>query len=133
MNISLLFIAMISLTLDVVAAQAATKLSPRFKARVICFNGKLDSGSSCSVANFQPDGAQHAKGKMTCGFPGKVSVVAWSFVEHRGSNDVYHFTRRFPSDAAAVTTTTKTVEFSNRRVVVFEDSAQAIVIEPVAK
>jgi len=115
------------------AANAPTKASPRFKARVVCFNGKLDSGSSCAGTNFQPDGALHAKGKMTCGFPGRVSEVEWSFVERRGTNDVYRFTRRFSSEAAAARVTSKTVEFNESRVVVFEDEVQAVVIEAPKK
>ncbi len=115
------------------AADAPAKTAPRFKARIACFNGKLDSGSSCSGTNFQPDGALHAKGKMTCGFPGQVSEIEWSFVERRGDRDVYRFTRRFPSDTAAAGTTSKTIEFSDSRVVVFEDKVQAVVIEPPKK
>ena len=134
MKITLLSLLTVSLTcFHLAAADAPTKASPRFKARVACFNGKLDSGSSCAGTNFQPDGALHAKGKMTCGFPGQVSEVEWSFVERRGTNDVYRFTRRFPSDTAAVSTTSKNVKFSDSRVVVFEDKFQAVVIEPPKK
>jgi hypothetical protein len=107
--------------------------SPRFKARVACFNGKLDSRSSCAGTNFQPDGSLHPTGKMSCGFPGKVSEIEWSFVERRGNKDVYRFTRRFPSDSGAASTTSKSVEFSESRVVVFEDKFQAVVIEPPGK
>ena len=134
MKITLLSLATVSLTcFFLVGADAPVKASPRFKARVACFNGKLDSGSSCATTCYQPDGALHAKGKMTCGYPGQVSEVEWSFVEHRGTNDVYRFTRRFPSDTAAASTTSKTVEFSDSRVVVFEDRFQAVVIEPPKK
>lgn len=115
------------------AADTPPKASPRFKARVACFNGKLDSGSSCSGTISQPDGALHAKGKMTCGFPGQVSEIEWSFVERRGTNDVYRFTRRFPSDTAVASTTSKTIEFNDSRVMIFEDKFQVIVIEPPKK
>ena len=114
------------------AANAPAK-PPRFKARVACFNGKLDSGSSCSGTNFQPDGALQATGKMTCGFPGQVSEIEWSFVERRGDKDVYRFTRRFPSDVADPATTSKSVGFSDRRIIVFQDKFQAVVIEPPKK
>ena len=115
------------------AADAPAKSSPRFKARVVCFNGKIDSGSSCAGDTFQPDGKVHPTGKMTCGFPGKVSEIEWSFLEQRGSTDVYKFTRRFPSDTPSAKTTTKTVEFSDRRVIVFEDESQVIVLEQPKK
>lgn len=134
MKITLLALIIVPLIFfDLVAADAPTKASPRFKARVVCFNGKLDSGSSCAVTNFQPDGALHAKGNLTCGFPGQVSEIEWSFVERRGTKDVYRFTRRFPADTAAASTTSKSVEFSDSRVVVFEDKFQAVVIEPPKK
>jgi hypothetical protein len=118
---------------QLVAADVPSKTSPRFKARVVCFNGKLDSGCSCASTCFQPDGTLHTQGSMTCGFPGKVSEIEWSFVERRGPNDVYRFTRRFPSDTAAAGTTSKTVEFGESRVVVFEDQVQVVVIEPPSK
>src|SRR5438270_6576788 len=129
----LLFVAVSLICFRLVATDAPAQASPRFKARVACFNGQLDSGSSCASTCFQPDGALHATGKMTCGFPGQVSEIEWSFVERRGTNDVYRFTRRFPFDTAAASTTTKTVEFSDSRVVVFEDKFQAITIEPPKK
>lgn len=106
------------------------KNPPRFKARITCFNGKVDSRSSCSTTNFQPDGALHATGKMTCGKPGQVSKIEWSFLERRDDHDVYRFTRRFPSDNAAASTTTKDIEYRDGRVIVFEDEYQVIVIEP---
>ena len=134
MKITLLSLLTFSMTcFQLVGAGAPTKASPRFKARIACFNGKLNSGSSCAGTNFQPDGTLHVKGKMTCGFPGKVSEIEWSFVERRGTNDVYRFTRRFPSDTAAASTTSKSVEFSESRVVVFEEMFQAVVIEPPKK
>ena len=114
-------------------ADTPVKSTPRFKARITCFNGKLDSGSSCSGTSFQPDGALHPKGKMTCGYPGKVSEIEWSFVERRGDKDAYRFTRVFPSDTANPSTASKTIEFSDSRVPVFEDKFQVIVIEPPKK
>ena len=134
MKITLLSLLTVSLTcFHLIAADVPVKASPRFKARVVCFNGKLDSGSSCGGTNFQPDGTLHATNKMTCGFPGQVSEIECAFIERRGDKDVYRFTRRFPSDTPAASTTSKTVEFSNSRVVVFEDKVQAVVIEPPKK
>lgn len=123
--------AMISLAwLHPTAADSPSRTLPRFKACIAIFNGKVDSRSSCSTTNFQSDGLLHAKGKMTCGYPGHVSEIEWSFVERHNDKDVYRFTRRFPSDTADVSTTTEDVEFSDRRVVVFEDKFQVILIEP---
>lgn len=127
-------VAMISLAcLPTTAGDSPAKASPRFKARIAIFNGKVDSRSSCSTTNFQPDGYLHSTGKMTCGYPGRVSEVEWSFMERRKDKDVYRFTRRFPSDTADVSTKTKDIEFSNSRVVVFEDKSQVVLIEPPKK
>lgn len=72
-----------------VAATAEDSVSPQFRAAIVCYNGKLDSGSSCAV-NPASAGQPLAKsGKMTCGFPGRVSEITWSFVERRDGNDVY--------------------------------------------
>jgi hypothetical protein len=132
-----LFLALFSVWLsghDLLAADVSAKSPPRFKALVTCFNGKVDSGSSCSVTCFQPDGVLHPKGgPLKCGYPGQVSEVEWTFVERRGGKDVYRFTRVFSSDSVTATTTSKTVEFSDSRVVVFEDKFQVIVMEPPKK
>ena len=133
MKFTLVLLIVASLMCARLFAADTVKASPRFKARVVCFNGKLDSGSSCASTCFQPDGALDAKGKMTCGFPGQISEVEWSFVERRGDRDVYRFTRRFRSDTPAATTTSKTIEFKDRRVLVFQDKFQALVIEPPTK
>jgi hypothetical protein len=135
MKIMLLsFLLTLSLTsFDLLVADVAAKTSPRFKACVVCFNGALDYGSSCTATCFQPDGILHPTGKVTCGLSGKVSEIEWTFVERRNEKDLYQFTRLFPSDTAAPSTTSKIVEFSDSRVVVFEDKFQAIVIEPPKK
>jgi hypothetical protein len=111
------------------AADSPPKDKPHLKAVVTCFNGKLGSGSSCSATCFQPDGTLHRTGKMTCGWPGKVSELEWSFVKTRDTNDVYRFTRRFPSDTPAATVTSKLIEFGGSRLTVFEDKHQVIVLE----
>lgn len=113
-------------------AEPAT--TPIRKAVVICFNGKLDSGNSCSSTCFQPDGTLFLSGKMTCGWPGKVSEIKWRFLRRKGSADEYEFTRRFPADKPECKTETRTVEFSTERAIVFKDASQVIVIDrPKAK
>ena len=114
-----------------VAGDVSTnRATPRFKARVVCFNGKIDSDNLCAATNFQPDGTVHSTGKLTCGPPGKVSEIEWSFLERKGDQDVYRFTRRFPADTGATSTTAKNVKFSKTRVIVFQDKFQVVVIEP---
>ncbi len=115
------------------AGNVSTNETARFKARVVCFNGKLDSRSSCAAVNFQPDGALHPTGKLTCGYPGKVSEIEWSFLGRKGDKDVYRFTRRFPEDTSGTSSSSKTVNFGNLRLVVFQDKFQVVVIEPPPK
>jgi hypothetical protein len=108
--------------------------SPTNKAVVICFNGKMDSGSFCSSTCFQPDGTLHPTGKMTCGFLGKVSEIEWRFLRRKGNADVYAFTRRFPANKPESKTEHQTVVFSGDKAIVFEDTFQVIVIQgPKAK
>jgi hypothetical protein len=59
-----------------------------------------------------------------------VSDIEWAFVERRGDKDVYQFTRRFPADGGNPSTTSKVVEYTGNRVIVFKDKWQVIVIEP---
>ena len=92
-------------------ADSPPKSKPHIKAVVTCFNRKLDSGSHCCATWFQPDGTLHRTGKMTCGWSSTASEVEWSFVETRGTNDVYRFTRRFPSDTPAAAATSKLIAF----------------------
>ena len=115
------------------ATDAPRKTSPRFKARIVCFNGKLDSNSSCSGTNFQPDGTLHAANKMTCGFPGQVSEIECSFVERRGDKDVYRFTRRFPSDTLTASTTSKTVESATAESSCVRGQCSGYLMEPPKK
>src|SRR5439155_26828806 len=114
-KILLLFLAASLLGAHCMAADASAKGGPRFRTRVICFNGKLDSGSSCSGTSGQPDTILNATNKMTCGFPGQVSEIEWSFMERHKDKDVYRFTRRFPADSPGTSTASKSVEFSDKR------------------
>jgi hypothetical protein len=102
---------------------------PQLRAEVICHNGKLDSGSSCTSNAPKPGALPEKNGKMRCGFPGKVSEITWSFIERRDGKDVYDFTRRFPIKSEHTATQTKQVHFAGKRVIVFEDKDQVIVIQ----
>lgn len=109
---------------------------PRYVAVVTCFNGKLDSGSSCSAKPAKDpknEASWQIKRELTCGSPGKVSEVQWQFVGQKGDADVYQVTRRFPSDTPGAVTATNTVSFTGKRVTVFEDKDQVIVIGPPKK
>lgn len=105
---------------------------PRYVAVVTCFNGKADSGSSCSTTPTQDltaDPKVKVTRGMTCGFPGKVSELQWEYIGQRGAADLYRISRRFPSDTPSVRTTTKTIEFTGKRVTVFEDADQVVVMD----
>jgi hypothetical protein len=132
-TILLSFLVASLVAVQCMAEDAKAKPGPRARAQIACFNGKLDSRASCTTQNYQADGVIWPKGKMKCGFPGQASEIEWSFVERHGDMDVYRFVRRFPLDSTQPTITSKTIEFSDRRVVVFEDKAQVIVIEPPKK
>jgi len=68
-----------------------------------------------------------------CGHPGAVSDVSGKFLGSNSDGDVYQFTRRFPADAvnpADIKTTTRTVTYAGKRLMLFEDDVQQIVIYP---
>ena len=70
---------------------------------------------------------------MACGFPGKVSELKWEFVGQRGAADLYRIARRFPSDTPNARTTTNTIAFTGKRVTVFADADQVVVMETPIK
>lgn len=118
------------------AADSEDKLPPpKFKASLVCFNGKTDSGSSCRSTMAKIEGGLRVvTGKLTCGYKGKVSEITWTYRGQKDGKDVYHVVRKFPSDTDAAKTTEMVVNFDGKRHVLFEDKAQCIVIEhPPAK
>jgi hypothetical protein len=117
-------------------AAAETNAQPRYAAVLTCFNGKVDSGSFCSTTpakESKHDAPAQSIREMTCGFPGKVSEIHWRFVGYQGPADVYQVSRRFPSDTQRASTATNSVLYFGKRVAVFEDKDQVIVMEPPKK
>ena len=117
-------------------AETPALSGPRYVAAVTCFNGKLDSGSSCSTKPTQepaPDPKVKVSRGMTCGFAGKVSELQWEYVGQRGAADLYRIARRFPSDTPSARTATNTIAFTGKRVTVFEDADQVVVMETPKK
>ena len=108
------------------------KNTPQFRAHLACFNGEIDSRSSCSGGISEPN-INVTNGSMTCGYAGHVSEIEWVFIERRDGNDVYAFARKYPLNESNQTTTTKIFEFSGSRVVIFQDAFQAIVIDSPKK
>jgi hypothetical protein len=115
-----------------IAAQEHT-VRPAHKAVITCYNGKSDSRSNCSTTNFQPDGATFPTGgPMRCGFPGKVSAISWTLVKRDADGDHYDFVRVFPDGEEGAETKKKRIQFNGKRVVVFKDGHQVVVIDPPA-
>jgi hypothetical protein len=103
---------------------------------ITCFIGKLDSGRSCSTEGPKepvPAGVK-VKASLRCGDTGgKISEIEWTFLGRRDGKDRYHLVRRFPVDDPGVAVSTKEIEFSGERVVVFQDDVHCIVVEPPKK
>ena len=70
---------------------------------------------------------------MICGWPGQVSELHWEFLSSAGGVDAYRFTRRFPVDAPRTETVTKQIKFAGKRIVIFEDQYQVVVIDSATK
>lgn len=114
----------------VCTASEPSKPKPLFGAVVTCFIGKADSQSSCTTIVKPQESAIARSGGMTCGLPGQVSELKWKFVGSESGVDIYEISRRFPADAPQSVTTTKTIRFSGKRVIAFEDQHQVIVFDP---
>ncbi len=100
------------------------KLPPlRFKARLVCFIGPANSGSSCG-------GEMGRTGSMTCGWKGAVSEIRWTYRGQKGGKDLYHVVRRFPIDSGKTTTREVDVSFNGKRQILFEDKMQCITLDP---
>ena len=113
-------------------SMAVDKPAPLFPAVLVCYNGRIDSGSHCSTTLARVDGnANVPKGKLICGHAGAVSEITWTFLGQKDGKDLYHFNRKFPSDAADSKTSEADIVFDNsKRQIIFEDKAQCITIEP---
>ena len=116
-----------------IAAQEHT-VRPAHKAVVTCYNGKIESRSNCSAANFQPDGTIFPNGgPMRCGFSGRVSLIAWSLVKKDEDGDHYEFVRVFPHGEDDAKRNKKRIRFGGKRVIIFKDEHQVVVIDPPPK
>lgn len=118
------------------AAETVALSRPRYVAAVTCFNGKIDSSPFCSTKlTKEPAPALNVKisHAMTCGSPGKVSELKWEYVGQYGAADLYRMVRRFPLDTPNERTTTNSIEFTGKRVTVFEDVDQVVVMETPKK
>jgi hypothetical protein len=106
---------------------------PALKAVITCYNGKIDTGSHCSTTNFQQDGTTFPTGgPMRCGFRGKVSAISWTLAKSDAQGDHYDFIRVFPADEDGANTQKKRIQFNGKRIIVFKDDHQVVVIDPPA-
>ncbi len=108
--------------------------SPKYAAQLICYIGKIGSGSNCSMVIYDPniykdEYIKVSSQSMKCGTLDQVSDIRWEFIEHSENNDIYNFTRIFPSDANEHASTTKVVKFNGNQTVIFEDEYQTIILD----
>ena len=109
---------------------------PAYKASLVCFNGKDDSGSSCRSSMAKIDGGlKVVTSKVSFGFPGGVSEITWVYRGQKDGKDQYHVTRKFPSDTDHAATSEADLSFDGKRHILFQDASQCIVVEaePVQK
>jgi hypothetical protein len=72
-------------------------------------------------------------GQSTCGHPGHVSEVTWTFLRTSPEGDVYKVTRKYPSDLAAGKIDTKEVNYAGKPLVLWQDDYQKIFLRPPSK
>lgn len=75
-------------------------------------------------------GPLDVEGLASCGHPGSVSTVKWTFLKSGPDGDVYQFERVFPSDRPTPATTKNEVTYAGTPIVVFADEVQQVVIKP---
>lgn len=114
------------------AAGPAPKKGPLFLAEVTCFLGKIDSRSKCTARSDLPEPKPKSRwsSAMTCGSAGQASETCWDYLGSEDGADIYEVTRRFPADAQTSETVTKKIRFAGKRLIIFEDSHQVVVIDP---
>jgi hypothetical protein len=102
--------------------------------QLTCFNGELDSGSKCSTTtSLHRDHAPTTiKGGLTCGYPKLTSNIEWELKEKKDDNLTILISRIFPLGEPDAKVSQKEVTYSGKRIIVFEDSHQVIVLEPKA-
>jgi hypothetical protein len=107
---------------------------PRFPMVVTCYIGPANSGRSCTAGpvdgnpNVNPNATW--KAGIRCGDSGgKISEIEWQLLGQRGESDLYRIVCRFPADDPSPQVTTKEVEFSGKRAIVFQDEFHTIVID----
>jgi hypothetical protein len=104
--------------------------APRYPMVVTCFAGELDSRSKCSslVGDVVP--RPSATFKIACGTTGgDTTEIEWAFLGHRGDKDAYRLTHRFPANTPNPGVSSKEVEFTGKRIVVFQDTEHYTVVE----
>ncbi|MGC4031180.1 MAG: hypothetical protein QM754_05460 [Tepidisphaeraceae bacterium] len=122
----------ILLTVAVTFAFAADEqlTPPAYKASLVCFNGKDNSGSSCRSTMAKIEGGLKViTSKLTCGYPGAVSEITWAYQGQKDGKDQYRVTRNFPSDTDHAKVSETDLSFDGKRHVLFQDDAQCIVVE----
>lgn len=114
------------------AAEPAPQTKPLFSAEVTCFLGQIGSRSKCTARSTLPGPNSKSRwsSAMTCGSGGRVSEIHWEFLGSEDGADVYEVARRFQTDAQKSETVTKKIRFSGKRLIIFEDSYQVVVIDP---
>ena len=111
-----------------------TSSNPQYAAELICYIGKIGSGSNCSMVIYDPNKPENSKfiitnQSMKCGIKGQVSEISWTFIKHSKDNDIYSFTRLFQADTNESKSTTKITEFNGKQTIIFEDEYQVIVLD----
>jgi|SRR2546425_6336806 hypothetical protein len=86
-------------------------------------NHKFGDTNGCS-------GQLGVTGRITCGHPGHVSEVTWTFLRFTPEGDIYKITRKYPSDSATPITDTKEATYSGKPLILWHDDYQNIILRP---
>ena len=112
--------------------QMVTNQPARFKTKVICYEGKMDSGDSSTGVNPSPEFTfPGTENKHEVTSPGRESELVWSFVGRNKNKDVYRFTftRMTKAGDSSKTTTSKECLFDGSQIIVFSDDLHTVVMK----
>ena len=105
----------------------ATPAHRRFPAILVFINFAGSGPNDGLVGNAGPTG------KATCGHPGAVSDVSWSWLRSTEQGDDYRFTRIFPYETPDARTFVKEATYTGGEVVVWEDGVHRIGLRSIQR
>lgn len=108
-------------------------IPPHYSLVDIFINNEKSSDTNGCTATYspKPTSAKSEYGsRLTCGHPGNVSQLSWSYLRSDESDDIYEFEYIFPFEGADQQIKKLEVKYNGKELVLFENDAQRIIMRP---